>query len=510
MNFKNILTLRNFKFKSFALVSIVIVAAIIVLINIVADVLYQRFPLSIDFTSDRRYTLTDEMEDFVRAIEQDVTIYILSSEEHYTQNFSGVLRQNRIMGDGPSYAHQALILLKELPRLNSNITLEFVDPDMPRMAELQSAFPQVAELGFNAKFITSEIEVDGERITRYRAVSMRDLLALDTDQIGINIVGSNFETEMSNALHIVALERSHKAAIITSHNTQRIPAYASLLMRNNFEISIIPNPLTDDIEDDVEVLILSAPSIDFSTEEVQVISDFLYNDGELGRSLIYIASAYQPELPNLEAFLLEWGIVKHTGAIFETNTQNFQTLPTTILIDAFDNDMITGVNRRLYFSQMNRPLSISDNILGTIQVEGLVSFENSAVILPFDADESWRPNAADAGDYHLILHSSHMQTIGIDFVYSHVIAIASNDFVDEATNDPAIVANLTALMSITNHLVGAEDEPMFFAPRVINERSFRPVVTEFATNVVRIIFVGAIPILVVAFGIFVFVRRKNL
>lgn len=514
LNFENIFHVRNARIKSLSLATLVIVIAIIVTINIIADVLYRSFPSSIDLTADRRYTLSDEMEDFIRSIDTDVTINIISSEEHYTNNFAGILRNPELRmsptADRDAYAHQALTLLRELPRLNNRISLRFIDPDLPEMAELARDFPE-ARFPLASKFITRDVEIDGETITRHRTVTMTEILALDVDQFGSRIIaGSNFETEMSNALHIVTLDRSFNALGIISHDAQLIPRYIRLLERNNFVVDFTSNILSNPIEDDVDMLIISSPGVDYTAEEIQIISDFLYNDGFLGRSLIYIADIDQPELPNLEAFLLEWGIAVLDGTIVETNPDNFQDFPERIIMESFEDDLISGVDNRRYFSDMNRALAISDNILGTFEVESLIAFERSAVMRPFYAEDGWRPNPADSGDYHLILKSTHTQTVGIEFFYSHVVAISSSDFINSEANTNAVVANLPALMSITNYLVGAQDEPMFFAPRAIGETSFAAIRTQTALTVVRIIFVFALPVMVVVAGIVVFVRRKNL
>ena len=49
------------------------------------------------------------------------------------------------------------------------------------------------------------------------------------------------------------------------------------------------------------------------------IDEYLDNDGHFGKNLYYFADPTQPELPNIEEFLSEWGIGVGTGTVVETD-----------------------------------------------------------------------------------------------------------------------------------------------------------------------------------------------
>lgn len=85
------------------------------------------------------------------------------------------------------------------------------------------------------------------------------------------------------------------------------------------------------IDAECDMLILVAPMSDFTPEQVQALEAWLVNDGQYGRTLFYAADVSQPELPNLEGFLREWGVSVDDGAVFETSaertSQNQPSLP---------------------------------------------------------------------------------------------------------------------------------------------------------------------------------------
>lgn len=96
---------------------------------------------------------------------------------------------------------------------------------------------------------------------------------------------------------------------------------------------------------------------------------------------------------------------------------------------------------------------------------------------------------------------------GIDPITSNVVALSSADFINNSTVSSSYVYNLNLMLSLSNHLVGAADE-ITFTNKVIESDTFSP--TEANVNVVRWIFAIIVPILVIAAGIYIFVRRKNL
>lgn len=60
---------------------------------------------------------------------------------------------------------------------------------------------------------------------------------------------------------------------------------------------------------------------DYSEDELKKIDRFLDNNGKFGKNVMYVADTSQPEsLPNLDAFLAEWGIKVNPGAVYETDS----------------------------------------------------------------------------------------------------------------------------------------------------------------------------------------------
>ena len=54
-----------------------------------------------------------------------------------------------------------------------------------------------------------------------------------------------------------------------------------MLKINNYEVSVISDAIVTKIDDDIELVAIMAPTTDFIGSEIDVLSDFLENDGKL-------------------------------------------------------------------------------------------------------------------------------------------------------------------------------------------------------------------------------------
>ena len=102
---------RRFKFGSLATVITAVFVAAIILINVVAGLLLDRFPISIDLTADNRFELTQDSIDFLAGLEQDVKITVLADEATFEN--AGV------------YYKQIYEIIRDYAQHSSRVTVEF-------------------------------------------------------------------------------------------------------------------------------------------------------------------------------------------------------------------------------------------------------------------------------------------------------------------------------------------------------------------------------------------------
>jgi len=85
-------------------------------------------------------------------------------------------------------------------------------------------------------------------------------------------------------------------------------------------------------------VVIPAPKTDYLEEDIKKVSDFLNNDGNLGKQLLYIASYGQEDTPNLDEFLSEYGLSVGKGVICESDSGKYYNSPcVTVASDVSDN-----------------------------------------------------------------------------------------------------------------------------------------------------------------------------
>ena len=95
----------------FAVLMALLVAAV-VLLNVLARGLSERYPLSADLTANAAYRIGDDTKAVLSDLSVDVDLYVLASEGSFSNN---------------SYLTQLRHILEEYPRHSGHIRLSYVD-----------------------------------------------------------------------------------------------------------------------------------------------------------------------------------------------------------------------------------------------------------------------------------------------------------------------------------------------------------------------------------------------
>lgn len=124
----NIFKNRRFRHGTLATVMTIVFIAAVVLVNVIATILLEKFPLNIDLTKNQSFQMADDSKDFLRGVDRDVSIKVFQTEDYYANN--------------GFYYVQALNTMKQCTQYNSKINLEFIDLEkIPSMAEMNMKTP---------------------------------------------------------------------------------------------------------------------------------------------------------------------------------------------------------------------------------------------------------------------------------------------------------------------------------------------------------------------------------
>ena len=501
--------------------SIAITAAVlagIIVVNILVSALADRFVLEFDMSTEKQNSMSEENIDYLRDLDTEVEIIVCATPEDYVGGYMSYLAQNMygVSSDATQYYDQTIKLLDKYPAYNSKISLRYVDTQSSEFNEITSTYSNEQ---LNYGDIIVSCEKNGSR--HYKVVGFDDIYNLSEDSTyaayggyTMNTVsGNNVETAVTSAIAYATSDKEKKVAILTGHSKNDYTSdYQTLLKANNYEIDVISDSMVSEISSDYDAVIIPGPTTDFMGTELDAISEFLENDGKLGKGLIFFADTSAPYLTNLYDFLEQWGIAVGEGILFETNSQNYMPDDPTTLGSypaTSDDDIVSGMN--LFITGYNIPLTAAFDSQNSITVTTLAATPESVVAAPVGTTAGW----TGADDY---TQQSYSTVIQADFseynddnelISSYVMAFSSIEFLQSAYNEQSAVSNKNMTLAAAERAVGAEDTGISFVSKTITNESFADSVTQSSASAMRIIFMFILPIACIAVGIYIFIRRKN-
>lgn len=489
----------------------------IILINVLVGALSKRFILEFDMSAEKENSMSEENVNYLKSLDTETEIIVCATPDEYVEGYMDYYAQNLygVTSDATDYYKQTVTLLDKYPNHNDKITLRYVDTQGTEFNEISSRYSN--EKLYYGDIIVSCTKNDSEK---YKIIGFEDIYELNEDTTYAaygyttsSVAGSKLETAVTSAIAYVTSDKTKKAAIIKGHSSYDCTAdYQTLLKNNNYEITEISDSMIGSISDEYDAIIIAAPTVDFLGTELDAISNFLENDGKLGKGLIFIADASAPYLPNLYDYLEQWGIAVEEGIMFETNSQNYiPDDPTTLgtYPTSSENDITSGMS--LCITGYNIPITTSFESEGNITVTSLMSTPESVVAAPVGTAAGW----TGADDYTKQSFSSVIQSQMSDYdddnnkVSSYVFAFSSVEFISSEYIEQSSVSNKDITLAAAERAAGAENTGISFISKTITNESYADSVTAASAEVVRILFMFILPIACIAIGVYIFIRRKN-
>ena len=478
---------RSLKYGSVSIVLIFLVVIVVILLNIFFDALGERYELWFDLTKNQIFKLSDASVQFLENLEEDVILYILSKEENLTT--------------WGRYFVQVHEVLRQYDARSPHLVVEYIDlPSNPGFAR---RFPQ-----YDLSWQLIILESGGRNAT----IQITDLFNTEYEQLSGTeyIVSSKAEQTLSSAIIGVTSDIQSTVSFLEGFGESDGIGLASVLALNNYKI-VRQNILTEEVEQTATIAVICAPIHDYSEDELKKLERFLRNDDSYGRSLLYFASAIQPPMPNLNAFLAEWGISVGDGLIYQTDTSKVLSMNHYYSLAEYNETVLarTAIDRRLYtVVPMARPLSLYYTPMETVEITVPLYFADTAVVAPFNADEDWMPQTTDTNEPipAFIMSTGAPYTHNAD-VNSSVLVFSSYEIISESALSSMAVGNSEYMLNTFGALTNQED-PLFIAPKTIGSEEL-PITSNIISGL-ALTFVALLPLSVLLTGGFIYYRRRRL
>lgn len=491
------------------------VLAGIIVLNVLLGVLAKRVPLEFDMTLDKKNSMTEDNIEYIKGVDKEVLITVCANEADYLVYMTNYAPQMYgIVNGDTSYYDQTMTLINKYDNYNKKIKIRYVDTQDTEFTEITSKYPQ-EQIGYGDLIVTCKY---GET-ERYKVVNFADIYLLEEDETyaaygmsGYSLVGNNIETALTSAIAYVTNSVDKKVAFITGHSKEDYSAdYRQLLKDNNYVVDVISETLVTKLSSDYDAIFIAAPTTDFLQSELDVIWDFLDNEGKYGKGLVYFADAASPYLPNFASFLVEWGIEVREGIAFETSQDNHLADQPTVFgsYPATEDALLNGI--QYCITGYNTPIVPAFESHNAITTTTLIATPNTVVNAPVGTPNNW----TGADKYTKESFATVLQAKRFNYdnennpIQNHVFALSSIEFIHGEYSENSGLSNKNISFKVAERAVGAEETGIMFDTRTIETESFGADVTEASRNAMLVIFMILLPVAMIALGIFVYIRRKN-
>ena len=292
---------------------------IAVVLTVVVNLVAGELPSSIktvDVTSEKIYSLTDTTKNYLKELDEDVTIYVLAGENTKDSTLSTTLER--------------------YDDASEHITVEYVDPAVNPRFYMQYTDSSITT---NSMIVVSE--------KRHKVINYSSVYASEIDYTTYTstTTGYDGEGQITSAIAYVTSDNMPKVYILEGHGELGLSSsFLSAIDKENMEYESINLMNYDTVPEDAQCLIIHAPTSDLSEDDLNKILTFMENGG----NALVVSTWTGQEMPNFEKLLAEYGLGVTDGLIIEQDQNFYYQNQTFLLPDIKYNEMTSGIYNSYY------------------------------------------------------------------------------------------------------------------------------------------------------------------
>ena len=447
-----------------------IVLAILIAVNVLVSVLPSG-STEYDISSSQLYSVTSNTKSVVNALTEDVTIYWIVQAD----------QEDAIIEN----------LLGRYESLSDHITVEKRNPDV---------YPTFAEQYTDEDVPNNSLVVECGDRSRY--ISYNDIYVQSADMYSYSYT-TDFDGEgaITSAIDYVVTEDLPQLYVLEGHGEAELPAtFADQIEKANIETNTLSLLTVDAIPEEADCILIYAPSSDISTEERDMLADYVSGGGRL---LVMAGPVEDGILENLYSLLSDYGVEAHEGIVVEADREHYAfQAPYVLLPDMASHDITDSLIEENYFPIL--PISLGLTVTG----EGS---GGTVTELLTTSDAAF----SKAAGYDLSTYEKEEGDIDGPFAVAvsveddgggQMVWFTSSVFLEDVYNAYSSGSNGDLAMNALSDLIG-EREAMAIRSKSLNYNYLT--ISASTSALLQTVMIGVCPLLFLGVGIAVILRRRR-
>ncbi len=498
---------RKLRYGGMATALTAVVIVVVVLVNVVANILSDRFPLNLDLTADKLFTLSEESKTVAKEIDKEVEV-IVFMEESMLENSST---------DGTGAILKQLYEALKLYDSYSGGKVKTSYVDLNSDPALYTKYKEYNVEYYDLLFLCGD---------RHQKISANDMFTYDDSSYyytgQISVQSSKVEQMLASSLMMVTSDVTPEVLFLTGHeeDSYTVAGLKAILEVNNYSLTDLNITGSEEYSDEAVMAVIAAPTKDYSDEEIEALREWLDNDGKQGRQLMVIVN-YEADCPKLYEFLnVEYGLEVTNNMVQETDANRVYMMQASLVYaDIGDSDYLPDISGNHALTPISRQILMNagTNTDSSLFNTALLTFPESAKLVKMadalkepDGEEQEAPESFDADEYPIVggaMATKWTYDDDNNRIETNVIVLGSNSMVYDNFTSMSTVYNEEFLLGITNGVTGNESSVN------ISNKPLEQTTLEFTSGQAYIffgVFVVAVPVIILIVCLVVFLRRRRL
>ena len=487
---KGFLKRKQLRYGSYAIAMTLLVVAAIVLVNIAVKAAEDNWVLRLDLSYNSITRFSDTTKNALKELDKDVKFYVMATPGQENAQLMEVLDHYRAQSD--------------------RVTVQVIDPDKnPGVVNKFRGEGSTTTLSNNTVVVANGDE------TRYKVYSYYDMVNISYNQNTQQsyITSYKYEQVLTQGMLYASAEKTPTAYFMQGHGEPSLAPMATLqtmLESNNYDTAELAQG-ADMPDPDGNILVVIAPQKDLEERDREKVRAFAENGG----GFLFVWDVATPDLPNFNSILGYYNIGYDKGMVIAdiNDYAQYYYNPAYVLAELGEHDITTPLTeggKNLVLSMQSRAIAMPEMSKNECEITPLLRSKTGSFLADItnttradwtrQADEPEGPltMAAAVLRHNFADAAKSGRAVLIGSVYSITDATVLNSFnngefvlsaVKWAAKDDAV--NLSIISKTAN-------------------RGSLQIASQNEMYILAALSIVVLPLVILVFGIVVWLRRRHL
>jgi len=455
---------------SYSLAVSAVVLAILIVVNIFASSLPTTLT-NIDISATKLYSITSNTKVVVNALKKDVTIYWIVQADEEDSVVENLLNKYDSLSEH-------IDVVKKNPDVYPTFTEKYTSETVPNNS-------LIVECGDQYRYINYE----------------EDIYLTETDYYGYSYASSfDGEGAITSAIDYVVSDEHPILYLLEGHGEAELPStFSEQIEKENMELDSFSLLNSDEIPEDADCILIYAPATDISTEEKEMLAEYVNNGGKM---MAIAGPTESGKLENLYALLEDYGVTSEEGIVVEGNREYYAFQSPMILLPYIGDSEITApLLEENYYAIM--PIAQGLKVEGTSDatvVELLSTSEEAYNKKSGYEMTTYEKEEGDTEGPFAVAVSIETDNEG------QLVWFSSSQFLEDVYNSYSSGANIELAVNSLSSMFG-ESEAIAIRSKSLDYNYLT--ISDSTSSYLKLMMIGVFPLAYLGIGIAVMVKRRK-